>query len=98
MYPDGCGGNKQQTPCEDKTMSNPNGFHEDFEDCPECEEGIDGMTPDEREEYEAWLDSHDEPQDFRDDVDADADALEGIGWGTDEDYGFFGDFDHGGEG
>jgi hypothetical protein len=31
-----------------------------------------------------------EPFDFRDDVDADADALANIGWGTDEDYGDFG--------
>ena len=28
---------------------------------------------------------------FRDDVDADADALASAGFGTDEDYGFFGD-------
>ncbi len=27
---------------------------------------------------------------FRDDVEADADALAGIGWGTDEDYGYYG--------
>jgi hypothetical protein len=26
---------------------------------------------------------------FRDDVEADADALASVGWGTDEDYGFF---------
>jgi hypothetical protein len=37
----------------------------------------------------------DEPPDqFRDDVEADADALASAGLGTDEDYGFFGDDDH----
>lgn len=36
----------------------------------------------------------DEPEDhFRDDVEADADTLASVGWGTDEDYGFFGDED-----
>ena len=33
-------------------------------------------------------DYDDEPVDFRDDVEADADALKSIGWGTDEDYGY----------
>jgi hypothetical protein len=28
---------------------------------------------------------------FRDDVEADADVLRSAGWGTDEEYGFFGD-------
>ena len=28
---------------------------------------------------------------WEDDVQADADTLAGIGWGTDEDYGFYGD-------
>lgn len=32
------------------------------------------------------------PEDhFRDDVEADADVLRNAGWGTDEDYGHFGD-------
>ena len=35
---------------------------------------------------------NDEPRDqFRDDVEADADVLASAGWGTDEDYGFYGD-------
>ena len=37
-------------------------------------------------------DYYDEPEDqFRDDVEADADALASAGWGTDEDYGYYGD-------
>lgn len=38
-----------------------------------------------------WCD--DEPQDFRDDVEADADVLRSAGWGTDEDYGYDGYYD-----
>lgn len=41
------------------------------------------------------LDEVDEPEEredyFRDDVEADADVLASIGWGTDEDYGYYGD-------
>jgi hypothetical protein len=33
----------------------------------------------------------DEPDDGMTDVEADADTLASAGWGTDEDYGFFGD-------
>lgn len=33
----------------------------------------------------------DEHDQFRDDVEADADALASAGWGTDEDYGYYGD-------
>jgi len=37
-------------------------------------------------------DSDEEPWDgFRDDVEADADVLANAGWGTDEDYGYYGD-------
>jgi hypothetical protein len=32
--------------------------------------------------------SEDEPIDFYDDVQADADVLKNAGWGTDEDYGY----------
>jgi hypothetical protein len=36
--------------------------------------------------------SDEEPRDgFRDDVEADADVLASAGWGTDEDYGYYGD-------
>jgi hypothetical protein len=39
-----------------------------------------------------YLENYDEPEDqFRDDVEADADALASAGWGTDEDYGDYGD-------
>ena len=33
----------------------------------------------------------DEHDQFRDDVEADADALASAGWGADEDYGYYGD-------
>ena len=33
----------------------------------------------------------DEPNDFRDDVEADADTLASAGYGTDEDYGYYGE-------
>ena len=36
-------------------------------------------------------DLDDEPSDFRDAVEADADTLRMIGHGTDEDYGYYGD-------
>lgn len=37
---------------------------------------------------------YDEPEDhFRDDVEADADVLRSAGMGTDEDYGYYGDYD-----
>ena len=32
----------------------------------------------------------DEPEDFMTDVEADADTLASAGWGTDEDYGWYG--------
>lgn len=41
------------------------------------------------EEAEEW--EPEEYDQFRDDVEADADALAQIGWGTDEDYGYYGD-------
>jgi hypothetical protein len=44
-------------------------------------------------EYECLKDEMewDDSVDFRDDVEADADTLRSIGWGTDEDYGYFGE-------
>lgn len=47
-----------------------------------------------REDGDGWYDSEvydDEPGDGMTDVEADADTLKSAGWGTDEDYGFFGD-------
>lgn len=38
----------------------------------------------------ARLDLEDEPQDMTD-VEADADTLKSAGWGTDEDYGYYGE-------
>ena len=49
------------------------------EDCELCEGNEDTWPND------------DEPDPFMSDVEADADALASIGWGTDEDYGYFGD-------
>jgi hypothetical protein len=45
------------------------------------------------EDYEDYEDEdyEDEHDQFRDDVEADADALSSAGWGTDEDYGYYGD-------
>ena len=34
-----------------------------------------------------------EPEDFMSDAEADADALASAGWGTDEDYGYYGDYE-----
>jgi hypothetical protein len=34
-----------------------------------------------------------EPEDFMSDAEADADALASAGWGTDEDYGHYGDYE-----
>lgn len=68
------------------------GWHEDFEDEPSVEERFpDDEAPEELPD--------DEPDQFRDDVEADADALASAGFGTDEDYGHYGDdpFDLGGE-
>lgn len=49
-----------------------------------------------RAEFGDEFDDDDEPWDgFRDDVEADADALASAGWGTDEDYGYFGGDDFG---
>ena len=36
----------------------------------------------------------DEPDQFRSDAEADADALASAGWGTDEDYGYYGGEDY----
>lgn len=50
------------------------------------------------EEYDEYDDEHrlendydDERDPFRDDVEADADVLRSCGWGTDEDYGYYGE-------
>ncbi len=34
-----------------------------------------------------------EPDQFMSDAEADADALASAGWGTDEDYGYYGDYE-----
>jgi hypothetical protein len=39
---------------------------------------------------EDWEDDYDPTEDALTDVEADSMALAGIGWGTDEDYGFYG--------
>jgi hypothetical protein len=58
--------------------------------CDDCEAEFNEVLDTDREDF--YLD--DEPWDgFRDDVEADADALASAGWGTDEDYGGYDDFD-----
>ena len=52
----------------------------------------DDMSEYEDEEIEGTEDEFEPREDnFRDDVDADADVLKSAGWGTDEDYGGFDD-------
>ena len=41
------------------------------------------------ESFDNWFDFEDE-DDFLSDLEADADAFASIGWGTDEDYGYYG--------
>jgi len=53
--------------------------------CHECEDDYDYDYEDE--------DDYDEPDDNMTDVEADADTLRSAGWGTDEDYGYFGNND-----
>jgi len=47
----------------------------EFKECPEC----------------GYNNGEKEPEDNMTDVEADADTLASAGWGTDEDYGYFGD-------
>lgn len=57
----------------------------------------DGFDADERDAYfaEDGDDGSDEPWDgFQSDAEADADVLRSAGWGTDEDYGYYGDGDY----
>lgn len=79
-------------------MSN---WHEDFEDETFPLEMFDEPCPDEGlydddEDYPIGMDDEpeydDEPHDMTD-VEADADTLRNCGWGTDEDYGYYGDGD-----
>lgn len=47
---------------------------------------------DDQTEFDDGVNQYDEPFDgFRDDVEADADVLRSLGWGTDEDYGYYGE-------
>ena len=80
-------------------------WHEDFEDetfPPELgeEEYYDRLEDEDYSEEDDHLEADyedrytydDEPPDgFLSDAEADGDALRNIGWGTDEDYGYFGD-------
>lgn len=47
------------------------------------------------QEYDDSYDYDDEPQDMTD-VEADADTLASAGWGTDEDYGYYGEDEYAG--
>ena len=46
------------------------------------------------EEEEGQVPQAEEPEQFLSDAEADADALASAGWGTDEDYGYFGEEDY----
>lgn len=59
-------------------------WYDDEESGP-AEEALEALA----DEWEA--DEEAEWDQFRDDVEADADALASAGFGTDEDYGYFGD-------
>lgn len=56
----------------------------------QCDEWDAAHQPDEQDDKHAF---NREPREdnFRDDVDADANTLASAGWGTDEDYGYFGE-------
>ena len=47
-----------------------------------------------KEEEEDQVHQAEEPEQFLSDAEADADALSSAGWGTDEDYGYFGKEDY----
>ena len=59
----------------------------------QCEEvEWDGDLPEDNDGTYEWDDDPEYREDqFMDDVEADADVLRSAGWGTDEDYGFYGD-------
>jgi hypothetical protein len=59
-----------------------------YDDCFSCAEAALSYFGFDEEEEEWEPEEYDQ---FRDDVEADADALAQIGWGTDEDYGYYGD-------
>jgi|TARA_R100000084_G_C4528472_1_gene90067 hypothetical protein len=58
----------------------------DYEDQQEAFEALEAER--EREAAEVL-----EPDQFMSDAEADADALASAGWGTDEDYGYYGDYE-----
>ena len=64
--------------------------YNDSDVCPDCGEMIIGCVC-EFIPHDDWNDDDYEIDQFRDDVEADADVLRMAGWGTDEDYGYYGD-------
>ena len=66
-----------------------------FGTCLECDVALDceGVCGNCGVAYDIWEDCYDDDEhdQFRDDVEADADALRSAGWGTDEDYGYYGE-------
>ena len=60
--------------------------------CCGCCGGFDNDTGNDVSEFDAEreMDYRDEPEDNMTDVEADADTLASAGYGTDEDYGYFG--------
>ena len=74
-----------------------NGF-DDFDTQVSAEEFYAGWTEDEADYHEGWREEQaqedtlpDDPQGFGDGFGDDADALTSAGFGTDEDYGYFGE-------
>lgn len=84
------------------------GYEQEYNDYLDAEElrladldddGDDWIDSDLYDEDDFGSDLYDEPDQFRDDVEADADALASAGYGTDEDYGYDGmDYDFGMDG
>ncbi len=73
-------------------------FDDMMDDSELLESELDGVTPepvDEEELEELLADDilEADPEDWENDVEADADTLRSAGWGTDEDYGYYGDDD-----
>lgn len=65
----------------------------------ECQDYLAGIEYDSQGDYfddEYEFDDYDDEHDpFLSDAEADADALASAGWGTDEDYGGYDDYDYG---
>lgn len=76
--------------CSDECVSN---FDYEEEDIAAAErEADEALLADEEAIF--WEEEEEREDNFRDDVEADADALANAGWGTDEDYGGWDHYDN----